>query len=67
MDGSQYVHWLSVQAGNMAGDLQRTVRALMVRASSLMPVSDGHDEVSSLKKVTDYATEPGSGDRDIPE
>ena len=50
MDGSQLVQWLSVQAGNMAGDLQPNVRALMVRASSPMPVSDGHDEVSSLRK-----------------
>ena len=47
MDGSQLVQWLSVQAGNMAGNLQRNVRALMVRASSPMPVSD---EVSSLRK-----------------
>ena len=66
----------------MACDLQHNVRALMVRASSPMPVSDGHDviEVPSLftvttaapsttssQRVTDYATEPGSGDRDIPE
>ena len=50
MDGSQLVQWLSAQAGNMAGDLQHNVRALMVRASSPMPVSDGHDEVSSLRK-----------------
>ena len=50
MDGSQLVQWLSVQAGNMAGDLQHNVRALMVKASSSMPVSDGHDEVSSLRK-----------------
>ena len=49
MDGSQLVQWLSVQAGNMAGDLQHNVRALMVRASSPMPVSDGRDEVSSLR------------------
>ena len=37
----------------MAGDRQHNVRALMVRASSPMPVSDGresHDEVSSLRK-----------------
>ena len=34
MDGSHLVQWLSVQAGNMAGDLQHNVRALMVRASS---------------------------------
>ena len=69
----------------MAADLQHNVRALMVRASSPMPVSDGHDviEVPSLltvttaapsttssqrvSKNTDYATEPGSGDRDMPE
>ena len=50
MDGSQLVQWLSAQAGNMAGDLQHNVRALMVRASSPMPVSDGRDEVSSLKQ-----------------
>ena len=50
MDGSQLVQWLSVQAGNMAGDLQHNVRALMVRASSPMPVSDGRDEVSSLRQ-----------------
>ena len=49
MDGSQLVQWLSVQAGNRAGDLQHDVRALMLRASSLMPVSDGRDEVSSLR------------------
>ena len=48
MDGSQLVQWLSIQAGNMAGDLQHNVRALMVRASSPVPVSDGRDEVSSL-------------------
>ena len=48
MDGSQLVQWLSVQAGNMAGDLQHNVRALMIRASSPMPVSDGHAEVSSI-------------------
>ena len=29
MDGTQLVQWLSVQAGNMAGDLQHNVRALM--------------------------------------
>ena len=34
----------------MAGDLQHNVRALMARASSPMPVSDGRDEVSSLKQ-----------------
>ena len=45
MDGSQLVQWLSVQA-----DLQHNVRALMVRASSPTPVSDGRDEVSSLRK-----------------
>ena len=50
MDGSQLVQWLSVQAGNMAGDLQHNVRVLMVRANSPMPVSDGRDEVSSLRK-----------------
>ena len=50
MDGSQLVQWLSVRAGNMPGDLQHNVRALMVRASSPKPVSDGRDEVSSLKQ-----------------
>ena len=50
MDGSQLVQWWSVQTSNMAGDLQHNVRALMVKASSPMPVSDGHDEVSSLRK-----------------
>ena len=50
MDGLQLVQWLFVQDGNMPGDLQHYVRALMVRASSPMPVSDGHDEVSSLRK-----------------
>ena len=50
MDGSQLVQWLSVQTGDMAGDLQHNVRALMVRASSPMPVSDGRDEGSSLKQ-----------------
>ena len=50
MDASQLVQWLSVQARSMAGDLQHNVRALTVRASSPMLVSDGHDEVSSLRK-----------------
>ena len=50
MDGSRLVQWLSVQAGNVAGDLQHNVRALRVRAGSPMPVSDGRDEVSSLKQ-----------------
>ena len=50
MDGSQLVQWLSIQAGNMAGDLQHNVRALMVRVSSPMPVSDGRYEVSSLRQ-----------------
>ena len=49
-DGTQLVQWLSVQAGNMAGDLQHNVRVLMLRASSPMPVSDGCDEVASLRK-----------------
>ena len=48
MDGGQLVQWLSVQARNMAGDLQHNVRALVLRASSPMPVSDGHDEVCLL-------------------
>ena len=34
-DESQLVQWLSVQAGNMAGDLLHNVRALMVRVSFL--------------------------------
>ena len=34
----------------MAGDLQHNVRTLMVRVSFPMPVSDGHDEASSLRK-----------------
>ena len=50
MDRSQFVQWLSVQAGNVAGDLQRNVRALMLKASSPMPVMDGRDEVSNLRK-----------------
>ena len=50
MDGGQLVQWLSAQAGNMAGDLQHNARALMLRASSPMPVSDGHDDVASLCK-----------------
>ena len=50
IDGSQLVQWLSAQAGNMAGDLQHNVRALMVRGSSPTLVSDGRDEVPSLKQ-----------------
>ena len=50
MDGAQLVQWLSAQEGNMVGDLQHNVRALMVRVSSPMPIPDGHDEVSSLRK-----------------
>ena len=50
MEGGQFVQWLSAQAGNMAGDLQHNVRVLMLRVSSPMPVSDGHDEVASLRK-----------------
>ena len=50
MDGNQLVQWLFVQAGNMAGDLQHNVRALMLRASSPMPILDGHDEVASPRK-----------------
>ena len=49
MDHSLSSGYLCKQV-NMAGDLQHNVRALMVRASSPMPVSDGRDEVSSLKK-----------------
>ena len=48
--GSQLVQWLSVQAGNMASDLQHNVRALMLRVSSPTPIPDGHDEVYSLRK-----------------
>ena len=58
MHGSQLVQWLSAQAGKMAGDLQRNVRALMVRASSPMPVPDGHDEVSSLRKQLRHQQHP---------
>ena len=50
MDGSQLVQWLPIQEGNMDGDLQHNVRALMVRASSPMLVSDGRDEAPSLKQ-----------------
>ena len=50
MDEGQLVQWLSVQAGNMAGDLQHNVRALMLRASSPTPVADRNDEVASLFK-----------------
>ena len=50
MDGGSFVQWLFVRAGNMAGDLQHNVRALMLRLSSLMPVPDGHDEVARLRK-----------------
>ena len=50
MEGNQLVQWLSAQASNMPGDLQHNVRALMLRASSPTPVSDGHDEVASLRK-----------------
>ena len=50
MDGSQLVQWSSVQADNMAGDIQHNVRALMVKVSSPMPTPDGRDEVSSLRK-----------------
>ena len=50
MDGNPLVQWFSAQAGNVAGDLQHNARALMERASSPMPVSDGHDEVASPRK-----------------
>ena len=56
MDGSQLVQWLSIQASNMAGDLQHNVRALMVRASACLGRTPGS------QGATDYATEPGSGD-----
>ena len=71
--------WLRALAGNTAGDLQRNVRALMLRASSPMPVSDGSDEVASLRKQlrhqqqthremqTMLKTKPGFGNRDFPE
>ena len=51
MDGSQFVQWLSAQAGNVAGDLKHNVRALMVRVSFPMPVSDGRDEVSTIQPM----------------
>ena len=81
MDRSLCSGYLCKQV-HMACDFQHNVRALMVRASSPMPVSDGHDVIevpilftvttaapstTSSQRVTDYATEPGSGDRDIPE
>ena len=50
MDGNQLLQWLSVQASNVAGDLQHNVRARMVKVRSPMPVPDGHDKVSSLHK-----------------
>ena len=50
MDGNQIAQGLSAQAGNIAGGLQHNVRALMVRANSPTPVSDGHDEVAGLRK-----------------
>ena len=50
MDGNQLVQWFSAQAGNMAGDLQRNVRALMVRVSFPMPVLDSHYEIFSLRE-----------------
>ena len=34
----------------MAGDLQHNVRALLLRASFPMPISDGRDEAASLRK-----------------
>ena len=47
--GNEPVKWLSAQAVKVTGDLQHNVRApLMLKASSPMPVSDGHDEVASL-------------------
>ena len=57
MDGTRLVQWLSVQTGNMAGDLQHNVRTLMLRASSPMPVSDGCDEVANLRKQLQYQQE----------
>ena len=50
MDEIQLVQWFSVHAGNTASDLQPNVQALMLRPSSPMLVSDGHDEVASLRK-----------------
>ena len=50
MVGNQLAQWLSAQPGNMAGDLQHNVRALTLRASNHTPVSDGHEEVASLRK-----------------
>ena len=49
VNGKQLAQWLSVQAGNMAGDLQHNVRALMLRASSPMPVANRRDEVARLR------------------
>ena len=67
MDGNQLVQWLSAKAGNMAGDLQHNVRALMVKASSPMPVSDGHDEVTSFRKQLHTMLKTKIGNRDFPE
>ena len=78
MDGNQFAQWVSVQAGNKAGDLQHNVRALMVRASTPMLVSD---EIRWSRKApkaaassatnspwnSDHAKEPSLGDRDFPE
>ena len=50
MDGNQLVQWLSVQAGNTAGDLQHNVRTLMLKANTPLPVADGHDEVARLRQ-----------------
>ena len=51
MDGNQLAQWLSVQASSMFGDLQhRAPRALTLRASSPMPVADGHEEVAHRRQ-----------------
>ena len=64
-----------LQVGNMAGDLQHNVRALMLRTNSPMPVVDGHDEVARLRQQLwhqqqihrDMKTKPNSSNRDFPE
>ena len=51
MDGGQlFSVGFCAPAGNMAGDPQHNVRTLMLIASSPMRVSDGHNEVASLRK-----------------
>ena len=53
MDGTQLVQRLSAQAGNMAGDLQHNVRALMVMASlrkQLRHQQRAHREIETMLK-----------------